>query len=645
MQKKSFLFFHFNLFFSSVDESQRKFIVKNCYYPIIDIARIHDIPINIEASSRTLLEIKKIDKKFVRLLIKLIKDKKVYFIASGFNQIISPLVPYEINKKNLQIGNYYYKKILGIIPQTALINEMAFADNIADIYSDLKFKSIILDYENTIYAEKNRNNKISQYCYSDSSKKKKLNIIFASSFLFQQFQNCIYGDISFNKYLKILKKYISDVNINTPIYSGDAEVFNFRGSRFTAERPKIHDEWERVYKLLSMIKNKLNIKFSLINNLDIIKNKNVNRLTSSKSPIIVKKQPKYNVSRWAVTGRADQKINTLCYKIFKNKNLIIKKIGSKKFYESLLDLWSSDYRTHITKKRWTLYQKKMNYLLNFIKEKKLEEKKFNFKNIISNKNVFFDKEKTILFIKTKKIKLSLNLKRGLAIDKLSFKSHKFNPIIGTIYREKLKSIHDGADFYSGNLTHELLSSMSKITDLNPVNPKIYEDEKSINICSMQKFKYGKLKKIIEILKDSEAININCDYNWNKKCIGSLRINNISFLNINNKKIYYYCKNGGENYDKFLLKDYFDQSTPPTKFVSLKSGLGCTDSKLSFKINDKSIYFHWDNPTNYVMPTIQYKKINNQKLLRVFFSNQEFDETSHPLISAHKFKLKISTNTK
>ena len=232
MQKKSFLFFHFNLFFSSVDESQRKFIVKNCYYPIIDIARIHDIPINIEASSRTLLEIKKIDKKFVRLLIKLIKDKKVYFIASGFNQIISPLVPYEINKKNLQIGNYYYKKILGIIPQTALINEMAYADNIADIYSDLKFKSIILDYENTIYAEKNRNNKISQYCYSDSSKKKKLNIIFGSSFLFQQFQNCIYGDISFNKYLKILKKYISDVNINTPIYSGDAEVFNFRGSRF-----------------------------------------------------------------------------------------------------------------------------------------------------------------------------------------------------------------------------------------------------------------------------------------------------------------------------------------------------------------------------------------------------------------------------
>ena len=120
------------------------------------------------------------------------------------------------------------------------------------------------------------------------------------------------------------------------------------------------------------------------------------------------------------------------------------------------------------------------------------------------------------------------------------------------------------------------------------------------------------------------------------------MNNISFLNINNKKVYYYCKNGGKNLDKFLLKNYFDQSASPTKFVSLKSGLGCVDSKLSIQINNRLIHFHWDNSKNFVIPTIQYKKINNQKLLRVFFSNQEFDETSYPLVSSHKFKLKITT---
>ena len=107
MKKNSFLFFHFNLFFSSVDKSSRKLIIKNCYYPILNIAEIYNIPINIEASATTLLEIQKIDKEFIKLLNKLIRVRKIYFVGSGFNQIIAPLVPFEVTCKNLQIGNHY----------------------------------------------------------------------------------------------------------------------------------------------------------------------------------------------------------------------------------------------------------------------------------------------------------------------------------------------------------------------------------------------------------------------------------------------------------------------------------------------------------------------------------------------------------
>ena len=91
-----------------------------------------------------------------------------------------------------------------------------------------------------------------------------------------------------------------------------------------------------------------------------------------------------------------------------------------------------------------------------------------------------------------------------------------------------------------------------------------------------------------------------------------------------------------------MRDYFDQSSPPTKFVSLRSGLGCTDSKLLFNIGKKFIKFEWDNSQNYVMPVLQFKKIKNQKLLRIFFSNQEYDETSHPRRTFNKFKLQITT---
>ena len=88
----------------------------------------------------------------------------------------------------------------------------------------------------------------------------------------------------------------------------------------------------------------------------------------------------------------------------------------------------------------------------------------------------------------------------MAIDKLSFKSHKFNPILGTMHRDKMKSIYEGADFYSGNMTHEIINSMSKITDLNLVTPKIYEDQNQIKIYSKQKFKSGELKKQLKFLR-------------------------------------------------------------------------------------------------------------------------------------------------
>ena len=72
-------------------------------------------------------------------------------------------------------------------------------------------------------------------------------------------------------------------------------------------------------------------------------------------------------------------------------------------------------------------------------------------------------------------------------------------------------------------------------------------------------------------------------------------------------------------------------------------MGCTNSSLSFFIGKNRINFKWDNAANYILPSIQFKKIRTQKILRVFFCNQEYDETSHPLKSSYNFKLEINSN--
>ena len=404
-----------------------------------------------------------------------------------------------------------------------------------------------------------------------------------------------------------------------------------------------NDEWNRIYEILNLCKDKLKLNFILINKIKNYTKHKPLEITDSTSPIIVKKQPKYNVSRWAITGRSDQIINTYCFKFLKDKKNLIKKFGNKNFYECLLNLWASDFRTHITEKRWKNYLKNLNKInRNIIHKENHYIKKNEWNNINKNKIIKFNNEKNLLKINTNKIKIILNVRRGLAVQALSFKSHNFKKIIGTLNREKIKSIYEGPDYYTGNTTHENFSNYKKSTDLNNIIPKYLETNNYIKIFCRQTLPFGNLEKIISIAKNKEELTYQTNYKVNKKNKGSIKINNITFLNINDKKIYYHCTNGGKKIRKYLLKEYFDHTFQPSKFISMNNGLGCTDSKIKFNIEGKNILFSWDNSENYVMPSLLFKKVNNQKILRLFFSNLELDETSHKTKSNYVFKLKISS---
>ena len=73
------------------------------------------------------------------------------------------------------------------------------------------------------------------------------------------------------------------------------------------------------------------------------------RLEIAACPVPVKKQRKYNLSRWAVTGRDDIAVNAACQRIY--ESLAASNAGSAAWKE-LCYLWSSDFRTHITESRW-----------------------------------------------------------------------------------------------------------------------------------------------------------------------------------------------------------------------------------------------------------------------------------------------------
>lgn len=642
---QTYILFHLNLFFSSVEESDRKKIIKNCYEPLLDICNSFDFKIGIEASGLTIKEVNKLSPNFLISLKKSILDNQIEFIGSGYSQSIGPLIPYEVNIKNIAFGKKIYKEFLDVDPKIALINEMTFSKSMPDMLIESGYEAIIMDLNNILDSNE------LDICKKrvSSLKGKSFDILWSDFNLFQKFQQYIYGDISHDEYKNFLFSKLEKGIF--PIYSNDAEIFDFRPGRFFAERPRSQEsEWQKIYDVLEEISKSKDIE--ILSPSEIIKRRrfdskvSLNKIIKTPTHLPVKKQPKYNLSRWSVTGINDPWLNSICHKI---TDKVISSPNKKKdnYWKKISYLWSSDFRTHITKRRWNNLENEVKGLLTDLKIKdnfySNSPIKFINKSRFDKFENFISKNENILEIDTKKTKVSLNLRRGLAIDQLSFSSNNFNPIIGTIKQGYFDNISYSADFYSANFVADLPLERTKISDLSPSDPYLRLDKNVIKISSKINSPYGEIRKEIGINVNEEEVHLNYDFFLLSELFGSVNAGIITFLD--EKKIrpnYFKCKNGGKDFEKFDLNKQFDHSQPASFLVSSSSGLGCTDGTLIFGSSDQELKIKWDPKENYTMPKIQNIFIGNRRLTRVFFSLQEVDDTKKNKTKIGNLRLTLTT---
>lgn len=656
MKYKAFLIFHLNLAFSSIEKESRKKVIQNCYYPLLDLIEKTSCQIGIEMTGWTLEEINRIDSKWITRFKKLLDSKSCELIGSGYSQLIGPLVPYKVNFWNQKIGIDTYLEILKTKPEIVLVNEMAFSTSMVDIYKEFNFKGMIMDRDNVRLAI--GSDKLPTK--AKGLKNHSIQILWSDSILFQKIQHYAHGDISKKDYLNYIESRIKNGEKMLPLYCNDAEVFDYRPGRFSEERPTHSDgEWNRISNLLESIKSETNIEIvSPTKVLEINKNKKEqisSKIVSTQYPIPVKKQSKYNIARWAVTGRDDIWLNTMCHRI--SKYFEDSKCSDKDDWKILCQLWSSDYRTHITEKRWEkiktkTYETLEKYNLN---ESNLDQQHFaindddSIENILKkvkgvNLNIYNDD--TLLNISTKFINLDLNLRRGLAINKLSFLSHQMKPCIGTLQHGFFEDINLGADFYSANTTIEMPLNRSRVTDLDRIDPKFYFiDDKNFEIHGDIKTSYGNIKKVIGISTESEILTLSYDLSNFKNIFGSIRLGIITLLDrFTDKSTKISFANGGDDLEAFDFCNEIDHSKPASTLVSSSRGIGASTG-LIYVTNDKdNLKLAWNPHKCAVLPMLINTSRKNKTLSRILFSMQEYDDTLKKNENTiNKFTLEITTN--
>ncbi len=645
--------FHLNLSFSSIPEADYPYVIKNCYSPLLDMAE-QGLPVAIEASGTTLQEINRLSPSFIARLARLWRDGKCEFIGSGLSQIIMPLVPTEVNRWNLKYGVQVYEDLLGQRPLVALVNEQTYSRGVVDLFVEAGYSAVIMDWNNCY--------RYNQYpkdlLYSPQRAKgieANIDVLWNNSIAFQKLQRFVHGSLPATEYKEYLDKHHSaDKDTCFVVYGNDAEVFDYRPG--TGPLPRAGgegSEFDRLKEILISIA--ANDDFVLTTPSKLLSHfrgkpdsYQLLGLESVESPLVCKKQEKYNPVRWAVTGRDSVHVNGACYGIYKNLVLLNDSLGQAdrdSYRKTLCELWGSDFRTNTVDEKFLAYQNKMGWIK--VQTDGLLSKTFGAGRVkccegscgcaTSRKRDLGLRPADAVIVDTvESLRVTLPLieveflkEKGFAIKSLIFPEVSCQPLLGTLEHGYYDDIGYGVDYFSGHFIRQARDG-AKTTDLECAEPVIEDGPHELSISIKIPLDIGTLFKTFVISKVKGELEIKYRLKVSGLEASSLRLGIFTFMpeGFDHESLYYGSVNGGNGPENFLLQgSQVTQDEPVSQRVSASGCLGATEGWVAVGDKDKELRITTDKSELYSVPMVSYRQVDDKFFLRIYHSIGEVDETA------------------
>jgi hypothetical protein len=639
-----FALFHLNIAFSSIEEERRGEVIARCYWPLLDLAQAHG-PIGLEITGYTLEEIARRDPEWIGRARALIASGRIELIGSGYAQIIGPLVPARVTQANLRIGNELYRKLLGVTPSLALINEQAYSAGLVGLYLDAGYRAILMDWDNPGAAHPEwsaETRYLPQRAVGADGRG--IGLLWTNTVAFQKLQRFAHGDIGPEQYLAHLRDKRGPNARVLCAYASDAEIFDFRPGRFrTEEALNGESEWMRLANAFASLKS----EFGMIAPSAALafESKQAHqdlRLETAAIPVPVKKQRKYNLSRWAVTGRDDIGINAACQRIYE---ALVASDADEAAWKELCYLWSSDFRTHITQTRWTAFCERLTKTEStYVSPPPCGEvgersepgcsarhpaphpERFAFRpphkgEVISGR---------YLEIQTPTLTARLDRRRGLAIESLAFGAE---PLIGGLPHGHFDDIALQADWYTGDCVFEAPGE-HKVTDLEWCAAQIAKTQSGDTIVSTCiETPKGPVEKTIRFCAGEPRVEFELVFHWSDWGKGSLRLGHITLLPdaFDWASLCLTTHNGGKESETFSLNGQtVDHGAPVSFLVSCSHGVGMTEGWAELGDSKTRVRIDVDRVTAPLLGLLTHKQAGGSLFCQFVLSALELDETRKPL---------------
>lgn len=617
---KIYAVFHLNLAFSSLDESTHCEVINQCYWPLLNLIEKYQLPIGIELTAYTLERINGIDPLWVNKFRKLLAEQICELIASGDSQIIGPLIPFEVNRQNLRLGQQYYQQLLGVTPKLAYINEQAVSAGLLDAYLDTGFDAVVLEWDNPYSHNPNWPSELqNRPQHAISAQGRKIKVVWNQAIAFQKFQRFAHGEMIEEDYLAYLAQAITTNCQTFPIYGSDAEIFDYRPGRYKTEERHSHQEWQRIETLCCSLL--ANPKYRWVLPVDTLEDCDKNsqlHIAVPAHPISVKKQAKYNVTRWALSGRDDLRLNSHCFA--KYDEIIDQQQCSDAQWRALCRLWASDYRTHLTAKRYE------QLIASIPAANSYTLPQYTAVNSHQLYQISHDEQRNKLSISSANLHIIFNANRGMTIESLAFSDHGFIPVSGTLTHGHFDHISFGADFYSNHLVLERFRQRDRVTDLAKTSWQFEAENDALIIRVSLDTANGRLNKWYRL--EGQTVQCGFAFEQNSRPEASLRLGYITLLN-SEEPCWFAAHNGGADREHFIAAEDIDHGKPVSSIVSSNSALGATTGEVLFGNSNNGVRICWQPSLCAALPMVSSKKINGKYLNRLWFSLIEADETLKP----------------
>ncbi|MFT5048769.1 MAG: hypothetical protein ACI8QZ_000156 [Chlamydiales bacterium] len=621
MRFSGILLFHLNLCYSSISKERRAEVVARCYWPLLGLLdQVPGLKLAIEASGHTLELIDGLDPDWCKRLRAEVQRGRVEFVGSGDTQLIGPLVPARVNRWNQRLGQKTYQRLLGASSTTALVNEMAWSQGMVDHYLDAGYETVVMEWNNPRLGHPEWNEEWRyQSVRTSSPGGRQIGVLWADTTAFQKMQRVAFGEIELEEYADWVAAQSADDRALF-LYAGDAEIFDFRPGRYDTEPARASEsEWARIAQAM-LLANERGVAFTTPNEVwsrSPWDAKPQVRLTSCADPAPVKKQPKYNLTRWALSGRDDLHLNAFCFGRAADLEL---RDGKAADWRHLCRTWGSDLRTHLSADRWQDLQDELAAGAGTEPEPGAPVVP---KRCTQAPQIRQDGRR--LELSVGEVQVTLNLRRGLAIERVLFRSLGHEPVFGTLPHGTFDSIHWTADFYSGHTVLELPGTR-RVTDLEPVEHHCWIDGDAIVVEASVPTALGPLPKRIRITGDGIEQSYGFSA-WGPQPRGSLRTAHMTlFPEFNQRGLAIRCAQGGLP-ETFPIDRDCDHGHGLSPFVSARAAFGASEGPLQIVAGDLRLDLEWRRDRCPVLPLLSRTNIDGQLLTRLAFSLEEVDDTS------------------